>query len=309
MVEHTLDKSHSGRRPNPSPDPPDGSLLGYVLVAPLVLFIIGLSLYPTLSTLVQSFIHVDPLSPPDRFVGLQNYVEVLHNPAVTYSLENTLLYVLIGVVLATLTGFAMALLMGKNFRGRAIVLAVMILPWALPGVVDGIIWNWIYDPNVGVLNSILYSLHLISHYHLWLSHNRLLTVFLIEVVQVWQMSPLAGLLVLASLQNIPPELYDAAAVDGATRWQMLWRITVPLVRPGLAIALVETLIASLNIFSKVYVLNGYALTGSSIMLETYSITFQNLNFGQGYALSFMLTVGTMVASLAILKTVYRKVEY
>lgn len=284
-------------------------LWGYLLVSPLVVLILALSLYPTLVTLVQSFVHVDPLTPPQHFVGLQNYSQLLHTNAVVYSWENMLGYVFFGVVLATLIGFGMALLLWKNFWGRAIILAIVVLPWALPGVIEGVVWNWIYNPTVGVLNSILYSLHIISHYHLWVGQHRIATIFLIEIIQVWQMAPLAGLLILASLQSIPLEIYDAAAVDSAGRWQTLWRITVPLVRPGLTIALVQTLIASLNIFSRVYVLNGYAQTASSVMLQTYAITFQNLNFGQGYAMSFLVTVITMTISLGLLKIVYRKVEY
>jgi multiple sugar transport system permease protein len=126
---------------------------------------------------------------------------------------------------------------------------------------------------------------------------------------VWQITPLAAILVLASLQSIPGELYEAASVDGATSLQSLWRITLPLVRPGLAIAAVEGLIMSLNIFDQVYVLNAGASTASSLMSQTYEIAFQNLNFGQGYALSLLATVTTIVLSLLTVKLIYRKVEF
>lgn len=281
----------------------------YLLISPLILFIGALSLYPTFLTLTQSFVLVDPLLGSRHFVGFLNYLQLFENPQVMSAWVNTGLYVLIGVVISTGLGVVMALALAHPFRGRAAVMAVMILPWALPGVVEGVIWNWMYDPNVGVFNSLLVSLHIIHQYQTWVGLHQFMTVFLIEVVEIWQMTPLAAILVLASLQTIPGELYDASTVDGASRWRGFFGITLPLIRPGLAIAVAEMMIASLNMFAKVYVLNGSAPTGMSVMLQTYQISFQNLNFGQGYALSFLVTAVTMVLSLLILKGIYQKVEY
>jgi len=285
------------------------ALLPYVLILPLVVVIAVLALYPTATTFVQSFFNLDPLNPPVRFVGLRNYRAIFADPAVANAWLNTALYAFFGVVMTTLIGLGMALALRRPFRGRGLVLALLILPWALPGVVEGIIWSWIYDPTFGVLNSALRSLHLISQYQLWISGNRVLSIFFIDLVQVWQTAPLAALLILASLQNIPDELHDAASMDGAGRLQELMSITLPLVRPGIAIAVVQALIASLNIFDQVYVLNGNASTGASVVMQTYLTAFQNLNFGQGYALSFLLTLLTIGISVVALRLIYRKVEF
>ena len=285
------------------------SFLPYLLILPLLIFIIFLSIYPTALTLIDSFFNVNPLNPPVRFSGFNNYISVLSNSFVVESWVNTGLYMLIGVALSTIFAVGIAIGLKDSFKGRAIVLAILILPWALPGVVEGTIWSWIYDPNFGVLNSVFHSLHLTNNYHVWLSGNRILTVFLIELVQVWQITPLSAILILASLQSIPSELYEAVRVDGASKWKVFTSITLPLIRPGLTIAMVESLIASLNVFDQVYVLNGNASTGASVMLQTYNVTFGNLNFGQGYALSFMAVVVTMVFSVGVLKFVYRKVEF
>ncbi|HUX20016.1 MAG TPA: sugar ABC transporter permease [Spirochaetia bacterium] len=287
----------------------DYGYLPYLFIAPLVVFIVVLSLYPTAMTLIESFFNVNPLNPPVRFNGLQNYRDVFTNPTVNFSWVNTAFYVLFGVVLATLLGVGFASALRDNFRGRAIVLAILILPWALPGVTEGIIWAWIYNANFGVLNSVLKSLHIISEYQVWLSSNRVATVFFIEVVQVWQMTPLATILILASLQSVPADLYDAARVDGANRSRTFFTITLPLIRPGLSVAVIEAVIMSLNIFDQVFVLNGGAQTGSSIMLQTYNISFLNLNFGQGYALSFIAVLVTMLISVGVLRMIYKKVEY
>jgi multiple sugar transport system permease protein len=286
-----------------------GRALPYLLLSPLILFIGALALYPTVVTTVQAFFTVDPLNPPTRFAGLANFRALAHNPFVRQSAVNTFLYIVVGVALTTLFGLVIALALQHRFRMRGIVLAVVVLPWALPAVVEAVIWGWIYDPTFGVLNSVLKSLGLIHTYHVWVGIGRFSTIFLIELVQVWQITPLAALLILAALQSIPQELYEAARVDGAGRWEMFRRITLPLIRPGLAIAMVESLILSLNVFDQVYVLNGFAPGGASIMLQTYQISFNNLNFGQGYALSLLATVATMILSLLVLLAVYRRVEF
>ena len=286
-----------------------GRFLPYILLSPLVLFIGALALYPTAVTTVQAFFTVNPVNPPTRFAGLANFRALLHNPFVRESAANTLLYIIVGVTLSTLFGLGMALVLQRRSHWRGILLAFIILPWALPAVVEAVIWGWIYDPTFGVLNSVLKSLGIINSYHVWLGLGRVLTIALIELVQVWQITPLAALLILAALQSIPQELYEAARVDGAGRWEMFKRITLPLVRPGLAVAMVESLILSLNVFDQVYVLNGFAPGGASIMLQTYQISFNNLNFGQGYALSLLATFATMLLSLLILAVVYRRVEF
>ncbi|CAL8977986.1 Trehalose transport system permease protein SugA [Cellulomonas sp. T2.31MG-18] len=282
--------------------------LPYVLIAPVAVFIVGLALVPALFTIVQSFFTVDALDPPARFAGLKNFVDLLHNHAVTNSAANTALYVLVGVTLSTVLGVAMAVLLQHRFRGRGVVIAILILPWALPGVVEGILWSGIFDPNAGLINSLVATFHLGPGNGVLLGHDRLLTVGLIALVQVWQMTPLSTLLIFAALQLIPGELYEAAVVDGANQWRRFTSITLPLARPGIAVAMVQALIATLNVFDQPYVLNGAASTGASVTMETYFVSFQNLNFGQGYALSLVLAVVTVVLSLLVVRLVYRRVE-
>jgi len=279
------------------------------MVAPLVVLIGALAIYPTMLTVIEAFFHADPLTPPNHFVGLGNFSAVLSNPQVRQSIENTGWYALFGVALTVGLGTGIALLLQRPFRGRGIILAIVVLPWALPGVVEGVIWSWIYNPTFGVLDSALKSLHLIGQYQLFIGTHPIETIFLIVLVQAWQITPLATLLVLAAMQSIPDELYESARVDGATWYQHITRLTLPLVRPAIAIASAEALVMSINIFDQVYVLNAAATTGSSLMSETYFITFQDLNFGQGYALSLFATLATILLSLLILKVLYRKVEY
>jgi multiple sugar transport system permease protein len=297
----------------PPPRRPGGGrrldVLPYALVAPLAIFIVGLALFPAGTTLVESFFKVQPLNPPDSFIGLGNFVHIFKDGAIVSSMVNTGYYVLIGVVVSTVLGVVMAVTLQKGFRGRSILVAVLILPWALPGVVEGIVWSGIWDSNTGLLNSVLTSLHLISNYQVFLGQNRIVTILVIELVQVWQITPLSTLLVLAALQNIPGDLYEAGVLDGATGWKAFTQITLPLARPGIAIAMVQAVIATLNVFDQPYVLNGAAATGASATEQTYFVSFQNLDFGQGYALSLIITVVTIAVSLGVVKLVYRPVEF
>ncbi len=284
-------------------------LLPYWLVLPLAVVIIGLALVPAVFTAVEAFFRVSALDPPTRFLGLGNFRALLDTPEVRSALGNTALYVVIGVALSTVIGIVMALILQAPFRGRSVVIAVLILPWALPGVVEGLVWSGIYDANTGLLNSILTSLHITGGYSVFLGPHRLLTIALIELVQVWQITPLSVLLILAVLQIIPGELYEAARLDGCGAWGQIRRVTLPLARPGIAIAMVQALVATLNVFDQPYVLNGAASTGTSLMMQTYFVSFQNLDFGAGYALSLFITIATMLLSLGIVRLVYRRVEF
>jgi multiple sugar transport system permease protein len=285
-----------------------GRMLPYILLSPLVVFIGALSFVPTADTAVEAFFRVMPLDPPNRFVGLGNFRALFADSAITTSWINTAAYVVVGVVLSVASGTAIAVALKRRFRFRGVILALVILPWALPAVVEAVVWSWIYDPTFGVANSALHSAHLIGGYHVWLGLNRWLTIALIEIVQVWQITPLSALVILAALQSVPLDLYEAARVDGAGPVQAFWRISLPLIRPALAVCTVEALVLSLNIFDQVYILNGIAPLGSSVMLQTYITTFENLNFGGGYALSLLMTLATALLSVAALAFLYRRPE-
>jgi multiple sugar transport system permease protein len=283
------------------------ALLPYALVAPVTVFIIGLALVPAVFTVIQSFYRVNALDPPTRFTGFGNFVRLAHDKAVVGSIGNTGVYVVVGTLLSTVLGIGAAVVLQKPFPGRSLVIAVLILPWALPGVVEGILWTGIFDSNAGLVNGLLASFHL-GGSDVLLGQNRLLTITLIELVQVWQITPLSALLILAGLQLIPGELYEAAEIDGCSAWSAFLRITLPLARPGIAVAMVQAVIATLNVFDQPYVLNGAANTAASVTMQTYFISFQDLDFGEGYALSLLITIVTLLVSLMVVGGVYRRVE-
>ncbi|MFI5959170.1 carbohydrate ABC transporter permease [Cryptosporangium sp. NPDC051539] len=307
LPPEAAETASGGREPAPKRKSRRFDLLPYALVAPVTLFIILLALVPAAFTIIQSFFRVDALDPPTRFDGFGNFTRMFKNDAVVSSMGNTGLYVVIGVALSTVLGIGMAVLLQRPFRGRSVVIAVLILPWALPGVVEGILWLNIFDPNAGLIASVMHTFGA-DEGAVLLGQNHLLTIVLIELVQVWQITPLSALLILASLQLIPDELYEAAVIDGASPWRSFWHLTLPMARPGIAVSMVQGVIATLNVFDQPFVLNGAATTGASVTMQTYYISFQNLDFGQGYALSLLITLTTLVISLGVVRTVYRRVE-
>jgi len=283
--------------------------LAYALLAPLALFIGVLTLYPTAVTTIEAFFRVDALDPNHGFIGLRNFHNAFSTPAIDESFVNTIFYTVVGTALSTVLGVWFALLLRERSRWRGLLLAIVILPWALPPVVEALLWSRIYDPSFGPLNWLLKGLHVISTNQVWIGSNRWLALALTEVVQVWQMTPLSVLLILAALQLIPRELYEAASVDGASRWYGFRYITLPLLRPGITVAMVAAITTTLNIFDQPYILTGNATATASVGLETYVVSFQNLDFGQGYALSLLVTIVTAAASLVIMRLVYRRVEF
>lgn len=284
-------------------------LLAFVLLSPLLLFIAVLTLYPTAVTTVEAFFNVNYLVPQHNFAGLQNFRTIFDTAAVRASMVNTAFYTAFGTVLTTLLGVVIALLLRKYSRWRAPMLALIILPWALPPAIEALLWANIYDPEFGKLNGVLTALHVIHSYQVWLGGNRWLALALTELVQVWQATPLAVLIILAALQLIPTELYEAARIDGAGPWSGLRRITLPLIRPGITVAAVASLTTTMNIFDQPYILTGASTTTASVGIQTYLVSFQELNFGEGYALSLILTAATAVAALAVMRLVYRRVEF
>jgi multiple sugar transport system permease protein len=272
----------------------ENAWLGRWLVLPALAFTGVLVIYPLIvgfSTSVHE--QTGTLGTASPFVGLDNYREVLEQPSVGDSTVQTIRYVLTALVLEIGFGLAIAVLLHRTFRGRGLVLAILILPWALPSVVSGVLWRRIFDPDTGLLNSFLVQTGIIDQPHVWLADQGWATLF-VTLVHVWGVLPLVTLVFIAGLQSIPDEVYSASAVDGASPWRQFRHITFPLLRPSLVVALVVGSVSAINIFDEIYVLNGTALNTRSIVMEVYTTTFTNGEFAEGIALAFMVTVGTAI---------------
>jgi multiple sugar transport system permease protein len=270
----------------------EGTRMGMLMVAPAVIITTVLVAYPLVKGFQTSLESADAaVGGQPRFVGLGNYGEVLRSSTAREAIVHTLIYVALAVTLELALGLIVAVALHRVFRGRGIVLAILILPWALPSVVSGLLWRRVFDPDNGLLNSVLQQLHIVSQPHVWLASRGWALVF-ITLVHVWGVLPLVSLVLIAGLQSIPEEVYSASAVDGATPLRQFRHITLPLLRSSIAVALTIGTVWAIKIFDEIYVLNGTALNTRSILMEVYNTTFVNADFAHGTALAFLLTAVT-----------------
>jgi len=280
--------------------------LGWLLSLPVLAVIGALVFYPLALGFGLSLraVHFGSAT-PETFVGLRNYADILARPESRSALFHTFGYVSVAVTLEIVFGTLMALVLNRGFRGRGVLFAILILPWALPGIVSGLLWTRILNPDNGLLNSLLLQLHLIDRYQIWFS-SPVASIVLIAIVHVWGVIPLTALIILSGLQSIPNELQAAAAVDGAGPAAQFRFITLPLIRPAIAVALTIGTVAALGIFDEIYVLNGTALGTRSIQMQIYLTTFGQLDFGRGTAMAFLLALVTIIFSVAYLRGLRRQ---
>ena len=271
----------------------ESTWLGWWFVAPAVLVTVALVVYPLVLGFETSIHAQAPtLNAPSKFVGASNYTDVLKDPNTVSSILHTLAYVGIALGLEIAGGLTIAVVLHRAFRGRGIILAILIMPWALPSVVSGVLWQRIFAPDNGLLNSILVNLHVIHHPEVWMANGW--AIPFITLVHVWGVLPLVALILLAGLQSIPDEVYSASAVDGANAVRQFWHITLPLLRPALAVAITVGLVQAITIFDEIYVLNGTALNTSSVLMQVYNSAFVDADFAHGTALAFLVALATGV---------------
>ncbi len=282
--------------------------LGILLVSPILITMAALVFYPMGRTLWDSLHRVNPMQASTPFVGLDNYARMFSDGQLASTWTNTLIYVVLAVVAETVFGVLAASLINQVKVGRRWILAAVILPWALPGVVNSVIWLWIYQPGAGLLNGILSGLGLPFDNHVWFN-DRTSAIIAVTVVHVWRMMPLTIVIVLAAMQSIPSHLYEAARIDGATRPQMFTLVTLPLVRSAIAVSMTNATVNAFNLFDEAWVLSGASLETRPILVQIYLETFQNLRFSYGMALSVTITFVSLLVSLIYVLRVYRNTRF
>ncbi len=287
-------------------------LLGIVLLLPALLIIAVVTLYPLVRSLWIS-LHAWNLTRPAEghpFLGLANYRYILSDPNFWASMRVTVIFVVAAVILEIALAIGIALLLNRDFRGRTLVRGLALLPWAIPSVVNGIMWKWILNPSYGALNGLLYSLHLIDEYIIWLGSPALALASVVWA-DIWKETPFIMLLILAALQTIPKELYEAARVDGANPFQSFFSITLPLIRPVLFVAVALRTIWALKSFDLIYTLTaGGPSSGTAVVgYYTYLKTFVSLQLGRGAAVSYIMTIVVLLLVVLYQRALYREVKY
>lgn len=268
----------------------------YVFLAPALAVMLALNLYPILYSLFVSLHEYNLKYPATRpFIGLRNFTDYYASEYFWSSLRHTTVFVVVSVALTTLVGLLVAVVLNQSFRGNALLFVVILIPWAIPSVVNGLMWKWIYNSSYGSLNGLLLSLGLIDKYQVFLGDPHRAMGMLVNAF-VWREVPLAAILFLTAMKAVPDELYKAAQSDGANALRRFFHITFPSLRTAFLLVLLYETMLTLRTFDLIYVLTegGPGDATSVISWYTYAETFRHLNFGRGSALSYIIAVSTFV---------------
>jgi len=247
-----------------------------------------------------------PLRRP--FVGFDNYLRVFDDPRFWVAVARTTIYTVVTVAVTTLLAVLVALLLNEQFPGNRLLQALLLVPWATPSVVNGLMWKWIYDPTYGLLNALLLKLGLIEKYRVWLGDPDL-TLLLIANAAIWKQMPLAALLIIVTMKAIPDDLYRAAKVDGAGVFQRFVHVTLPALRPGLMLVLVYETMISIRHFDLFLIMTQGGPGDASFTLSwlIYVETFRSLRFGTGAAMSYILAITTFALSWAVIRFLGKRI--
>jgi len=270
--------------------------LAWILVLPTLLVVVLVAGYPLAQVFYWSFFKADiAFVEPPEFVGLENYLLLFQDPDFRQALWNTLKFTVVSVSLETVLGLAIALIIHSNFRGRGLVRTAILIPWAIPTVVSAKMWQWMLNDVYGVINVLGVKLGLLSQKVAFLARPELLLPSIIAV-DVWKTTPFMALLLLAGLQMIPEELYEAASIDGASRWQQFWSITLPLLTPALVVALIFRTLDALRVFDVVFVMSG--VNPATRTLAVYNrqtlVDFQDLGYGSAISVAILVIIFAFV---------------
>jgi multiple sugar transport system permease protein len=278
--------------------------LGLLLAAPAILTILVIAVIPLAQTILDSLFQISLKfeNAPRPFIGLDNYRSVLGDDSWLNALRVTGVVAGASVAAELVLGMIVALLIDRSFRGRGLVRASVLVPWALTTVVSAKMWAWIYDGRYGLANDLLMKVHLIDQPIIFLVRPEV-TIWAMIAAEIWKTTPFMALLLLAGLQLIPHELYEAAALDGASRWQAFWRVTLPLLRPTILVALLFRTIDAVRMFDLPRVLTngGPGRSTETVVLYTYNTFFTSLNFGYGSTLAVVIFLIVMFVSFIYIK--------
>jgi ABC-type sugar transport system permease subunit len=275
----------------------------YLSILPVALVIVLFAIYPIIHAVRMSFFQYLLTKPNQHpFVGLDNYIDVVSSYYFKNSIQITGIYTVASVVGVIIYGLGVALLMNSKIRLSTPLKIVILLPWALPAVVSGLLWKWILNADFGILNGMLYAVGLIDRYIPFLADPTLAKASLIMAF-IWKEGPLVAIFFLAGLQLIPAELYEAARIDGGGGWRIFRFVTLPLLRPILLIVVVYETMTAILTFDTIYVMTGGGPANSTALISwfAYAEIFKALNLGHGVALAIIIALITLVLIILYLR--------
>ena len=268
----------------------------YYMILPALLIILVVAFFPILQA-VNLSLRQATVAITGPFVGFENYVEMFQNPDFLEGLTNTLIFTIASVALEFFIGLGIALAINRAFRGRGLVRAAVLVPWAFPTVISAVMWRLMFQDQVGIINYVANAIGLISQPIL---SDRTLLLIGVILVDVWKTTPFMALLLLAGLQTIPGDVYEAARVDGANVWQRFLRITLPLLKPTILVALLFRTLDAYRVFDLFWALSNRELESLSTFVYE-GVRISQLQFAQGNAASVFIFVTAFAIALFFIK--------
>jgi ABC-type sugar transport system permease subunit len=280
--------------------------LGYLLVTPVLVLLLAVTGYPLVYNIWNS-LHFDNLSYgnlPHRWVGLSNYTSMFKSSEWVSALERTLVFTLVTIVFDVVVALALALMLHRKFRGRGFLRAAVLVPWAVPTVVSAMLWKTMFDPRAGFVDYFLAAFHPAWAGLAWVNADVWRSWAAIFIADSWKNIPFVAIILLAGLQVIPNDVYEAAKMDGASWWQSFRKVTLPMLKPALSVALIFRTLQALLVFDVVYILTGGGPGNSTETLSflSYNTFIINTDFGEGGAQSVMLVVLALAVSFVYVRT-------
>lgn len=279
---------------------------GYVLLAPAIIAVLALNIYPLLRGIVLSFTNYNLVRPTSKifntFAGLENYRKIFSDSKFLLSIVNTLKWTAVNLVAQLIIAMLLALVLNKRLRGRSFFRTMSLVPWAVPHSIAAMTFTFLFNANVGVINILAVKLGFLQEAVSWLG-NTGTAFWCVALVAIWKGIPFQMIFILAALQGISNEIYESAEMDGASRWQQFWRITMPIIKEPLAIATILNLIGIVSCFNTIWLMTEGGPLYSTEIIYTYAYRqgFIVHDLGTASAASMVLFVIMMVISIVYLR--------
>jgi len=271
--------------------------LAWILLAPALLVVALVAIVPLMQTVYQSFTDARLASArPAQWIGLRNYQDLLTDGQWWHAVYVTVVFTILTVAFEFVLGMVIALVVNSNFKGRGPMRAAMLVPWAIPTVVSATMWKWMYHDIYGVINDLFVArIHLLGQNVAWIA-DPATALFAVAAVDIWKTTPFVALLLLAGLQVIPGDIYEAANVDGASPIQQFMRLTLPLLRPAILVTLIFRTLDSLRVFDVFYVMFGNRADTQTMAVYNQQVitAFSDIGYGAAISVAIFLIIGIFV---------------
>lgn len=263
---------------------------GMLLLLPCLSLLLISVILPVVLTFRYSLKYYNLTEPQnEKFIWFENYVKIFKDPHFYNALYNSILILIMVMIIGLVFSIATGLVLNIKSKINPVLTALVIIPWAMPPIVNGIMWKFIFFPRYGFMNKILLNLHLIKSPISW-TDNRYLFLLVISIVVSWRIVPFSSLVILANLQNIPESYYDTVKVFGGNKLQEFYYVTLPMLLPSIGVVLINLTITALSIFDEVIAISGYQFEIQTLLVYNYSTTFNFLDFGYGSAISYVVMI-------------------